>query len=128
MASNDYQAPAHSGADLILEASRERASGQGIFPRIPDQLPSASRYDSITVSGLASLYSFTVIHPNPKTGQKPFILAYVDYPEKVRIFGQLVLQDGDVPQIGMSVKAVPVTSEGGETGYHFIRPEAERGA
>jgi uncharacterized OB-fold protein len=69
--------------------------------------PAAPRFEAITLSDVAMLYSFTVIHPNPKTGQAPFALIYADFPEDVRVFGRLDLSEGDRPRIGMSVRVVP---------------------
>ncbi|MNT78452.1 hypothetical protein D3C72_2176930 [compost metagenome] len=44
------------------------------------------------------LYSFTVIHPAPKSGLAPYALGYVDFVGPVRIFGRL--QGAARPVIG----------------------------
>jgi uncharacterized protein len=103
-----------------LVGSKDLRTGKCIFPRIPETSPSASRYAAIELSRRGELYSFTVIHPNPKTGEKPFTLAYVDFPERARAFGRLHLPAGETARIGMAVEVfVQSTPEAG-TLYHFI--------
>src|ERR1700749_1614949 len=67
-----------------LVGSKDLKTGKCIFPRIPETSPSASRYAAIELSRRGAVYSFTVIHPNPKTGEKPFTLAYVAFPKGAR--------------------------------------------
>ncbi len=51
------------------------------------------------MTGPGTVYSFTVIHPAPKTGQPPYALGYVDTARRsVRIFGRLLGKDR--PAIG----------------------------
>ena len=64
----------------VLLASRDRETGERIFPAVPDASPLAPRHDLVPVTGEGVLYSFTVIHPSPKSGQPPFALGYVDFP------------------------------------------------
>ena len=104
---------------LGLVGSKDLQTGKCIFPRIPKSSPSAPRYDAIELSRRGEVYSFTVIHPNPKTGEKPFTLAYVDFPEGARAFGRLQLPAGETATVGMVVKVcVQGTAEGGAL-YHF---------
>ncbi|CAN5295429.1 hypothetical protein BH10PSE8_BH10PSE8_02140 [soil metagenome] len=90
----------------ILEASRQRATGRGIYPAIPAHSPAAPAFEPITLSPEAVLYSFTVIHPNPKSGERPFVLIYADFVEDVRVFGRLDLPEGIPPRIGMRLRPV----------------------
>jgi uncharacterized protein len=104
---------------LRLLGSKDLKTGKCIFPAIPDSSPSASRYKPIRLSRRGVIYSYTVIHPNPKSGEKPFALAYVDLPESARIFGRLVLGLDQPLEIGMQVD---VRIEDGEAvTYHFTR-------
>jgi uncharacterized OB-fold protein len=89
-----------------LQACRDRDTGKGIFPRVPATSPSADQFEPITLSEIGTLYSFTIIHPNPKTGQTPFVLAYVDFPEDARVFGRLDLPEGQKPVIGTRISPV----------------------
>lgn len=97
---------------LRLEASREKASGKGVFPRIPENSPAWERFEPILLSPQATLYSFTVIHPNPKTGLTPFTLVYADFPEEVRVFGKLDLAEGERPRIGAALRVVAAPDAG----------------
>jgi uncharacterized OB-fold protein len=103
-----------------LLASRDRASGQCVFPRVPDRSPASSRYEPVELSPLATLYSFTVIHPNPKTGEKAFVVIYADFPEGARVFGRLQLPAEVRPVIGMRLE---VRLEGSGDSYFFTPAE-----
>ena len=50
-----------------------------------------------------AVYSFTVIHPGPKSGEAPHALVIVDLPGPVRVFGRL--QGSERPAIGERVAA-----------------------
>jgi uncharacterized OB-fold protein len=65
---------------------------------VPNHSPLSSRHATVPVTGVGQVYSFTVIHPSPKTGQPPYALGYVDFPGPVRIFGRLLGKDR--PAIG----------------------------
>jgi uncharacterized OB-fold protein len=128
MPEQQEQATAKSGPSWVsvrpdgfgLVGSQDLKTGKCIFPRIPEASPSASRYAAIELSRRGEVYSFTVIHPNPKTGEKPFTLAYVDFPEHARVFGRLHLPAGEMARIGMGVEVcVRSTAEAG-TIYHFV--------
>lgn len=103
-----------------LAASRRRDTGFCVFPPLPATSPVASRYEAVMLSAEAELYSFTVIHPNPKTGQKPFALIYADFPEGARVFGRLRLSEGKRPVIGTHLTVVIEEYEDGEPRYVFI--------
>jgi len=115
-----------SNSVFRLRGSRDKSSGKGVFPAIPETSPSAPRYEPLPLSEQATLYSFTVIHPNPKSGLPPFFLAYADFPEEVRVFGRLKLPDGERPRIGMRIRTVSAAAPGTETAqsdYLFIPAE-----
>lgn len=107
---------------VVLLGSRRRTSGQGIFPRIPSGSPVSDLYDDIDLTGAATLYSYTVIHPNPKTGQQPFVLAYVDYEQDARVFARLDCPPSAV-RIGMMVEARPTDET--NVGFVFV-PAGEK--
>jgi uncharacterized OB-fold protein len=73
-----------------LLASRDRATGEWIFPALPADSPLADGHETVAVTGTGVLYSFTVIHPAPKSGLAPYALGYVDFVGPVRIFGRLL--------------------------------------
>lgn len=113
--------PAPSGLPAVLIGSRGRETGKGIFPEIPATSPSAPRFEPFELSRVATLYSYTVIHPNPKSGLSPFALVYADFPEGVRVFGRLVLAEGRTPQIGMSL----TTEFSTDTPYIFVETKGK---
>jgi uncharacterized OB-fold protein len=111
-----------------LPASRDKISGHGVFPRIPDTSPAASRYEAIILSDTAILHSYTIIHPNPKSGEPPFVVVYADFPEDTRVFGRLIQLGGERPRIGMQLRTVrPAANDGDAEGYEFV-PAEERAA
>jgi uncharacterized OB-fold protein len=100
-----------------LAACEERASRERFFPPIPQGSPLHARYESIMLGDEARIYSFTVIHPHPKSGKAPFALVYADFPEKVRVFG---IYEGDGrPSIGERVRVVIGAAESGAPRYTF---------
>jgi uncharacterized OB-fold protein len=104
-----------------MAASRSRTTGQCVFPRLPEQSLAARRFEPATLSAHARLYSFTIIHPNPKAGCKPFALVYADFPEGTRVFGRLVLPENTRPVIGTRLEVViEPSSDGEEFSYSFI--------
>ena len=89
-------------------------------PAAAGMSPAAPRYEAAVLSARGRLYSFTVIHPNPKTGQKPFALVYADFPEGARVFGRLTLPEGARPVIGTRLEVVIETTADGEASYAFV--------
>lgn len=81
-----------------LLASRDRASGELVFPAVDSSSPLAARHETVPVSGAGAVYSVTVIHPSPKSGLAPYALGYVDFDGPVRIFGRI--EGRDRPLIG----------------------------
>ena len=77
------------GAPERLLASCHRASGEIVFPPVSVHSPLADQYEGLSLEGEGTLYSFTVIHPSPKSGQQPFALGYLDLPGPARLFGRV---------------------------------------
>lgn len=126
MTGNRATLPGAAGGAVVpsrLRGSRERVSGSCVFPAVPETSPAAVRYEPISLSEQATLYSYTVIHPSPKRGEQPFIVVYADFPEQVRVFGRLWLPEGAVARIGMALRVVaPQTHDGppGTDQYAFV--------
>ena len=128
---NTLQNLTRQAVGLILKASRDKATGGGVFPRVPDKAASAYRFEPITLSPTAILYSYTIVHPNPKTGERPYALIYADFPEEVRVFGRLDLPEGERPTIGMAlsvISAAPDLSEDEGGGFYLFVPAIEQAA
>ncbi|MNE17810.1 hypothetical protein D3C80_1108050 [compost metagenome] len=65
----------------------------------------ADQFHDTTLSVEGRVYSFTIMHPSPKSGLNSFVLAYVDLPGPVRLFGRLGGSNGR-PFIGEKCRVV----------------------
>ncbi len=97
-----------------LLASRDRESGELVFPALPADSPLAAHHDTVAVDAVGQVYSYTVIHPGAKTGLAPYALGYVDFPGPVRVFGRLT--GTPRPTIGERYAARPDE----DFGYVFV--------
>lgn len=106
------------GAEPALLASRDRRRGDLVFPAIAEASPLRAEHDTVPVGAAGEVYSYTVIHPSPKSGEAPYALGLVDLPGPVRIFGRLC---GTArPAIGQRYRAHPDD----RFGYVFAAVEA----
>lgn len=94
-----------SGPAPTLVASRNRQTGELVFPAVAANSPLVDGYETVPVAGVGTVYSYTVIHPSLKSGLQPYALGYVDFPGPVRIFGRL--QGNERPGIGDPYVAHP---------------------
>jgi len=102
-----------------LHASRDPKGGRLTFPPLPMALPIAAGAEDVALGAEAQLYSFTIVHPSPKSGLPHFTLAYADFPEGVRVFGPLNGVSGR-PVIGQRLKVVVEPSgDDSAPAYHF---------
>jgi hypothetical protein len=106
---------------LSLLAVEDVASGERFFPPLSEHSPLYAQYRAFTLGDVASVYSFTVIHPSPKTGQPSFNLIYADFPERVRVFG--ILEGAGRPAIGQRVRVRIREGEHGVPRYVFVAAE-----
>jgi uncharacterized OB-fold protein len=88
-----------------LLGSRHLASGELVFPALPGHSPLADQYRIEALRGEGELYSFSVIHPSPKSGLVPFALGYLDLEGPVRLFGRIT--GGERPVIGGRYRILP---------------------
>lgn len=97
--------PAVAGMQPRLIASRCRGCGRHAFP--------AKRFccfcqagdpEAVHLAGRGRIYAFTHVALPPKVMGRPYIAAYVDMEESVRIFGQIVDADAAKLQIGDPVR------------------------
>ena len=75
--------------------------------------------------GRGSVYSYTVTYQNQMPGFReacPYVLAWVELEEGVRIFTNVVGCDPESVRIGMSVVADFAEVEGGDPGDEFAVP------
>jgi len=94
------------GGTRTLLASRNRHTDRLHFPPIKETSPLATDHELVSVPSTGTLYSYTVIHPNPKSGLAPHALGYVDIDDApLRLFGKL--QGSNSPAIGNRYRAIP---------------------
>lgn len=114
-----------------LLGSRCRSCGAHFFP-IRDACSACLSGDLETVrfSTTGSLYTFSVVRQSTPAFKVPYVLGYVDFPEGVRIMGQISGCEPDEVAIGMPlVLSLEPFGEDGDanplTGYRFRPAEAD---
>lgn len=85
-----------------LIGARCPACGAHFFPRRELCSRCLGHLEPVALSGRGTVHTFTVIHQAPPGFEAPYVLAYVDLPEGVRVLGQL---EGE-PAIGAQVELV----------------------
>ena len=108
---------ASDGAVRLLASVDD--DGRGFFPPIPKSSPQAGRFKTVPLAAEATLYSHTTIYPNPKSGKTPYVLAYADFPECVRVLGRLKCPDGARPRIGSRLHVELESGPDGSPQYVF---------
>lgn len=93
---------ARQPAELL--ASRNFRTSELRFPPYRADSVLATDHQQVRLASTGRLYSFTTIHPNPKSGEPPFALGYVDLPGPVRIFGRI---RGEAIQVDARCEVVP---------------------
>ncbi len=96
----------HEGRWELL-GGRCRACGAWYFPapRVCARC-SQGEIESVPLSGRGTVYTYTVVYQSTPEFPTPYTLVYVDFPEGVRILGQLVRCPPEAVRIGMPVEAV----------------------
>jgi uncharacterized OB-fold protein len=107
----DTTTPIWSDDPPRLLASRHAATGTLRFPPLPAGSPLHAAHETVALASAGRVYSFTVIHPNPKSGATPFALGYVDMDGPVRLFGRI---DGAV-----AIDATCEAVRDADGGYRF---------
>jgi uncharacterized OB-fold protein len=79
------------GGKVFLLGSRCPNCGKHAFPQTTfcDQCGNSSGLETARLSGVGRLYSFTEVHVAPASLETPYVIGYVDFPEDVRVLGQL---------------------------------------
>jgi uncharacterized protein len=109
----------------VLLAYRRMNSDAVFFPPLPPTSPQSATTALVPLTGTPTLYSFTVMHPSPKTGKPPVPLGFADFPEGVRIFGRLIYPEGRRPAIGDALQPCLIDTQDGEI-YAFELKGASR--
>ncbi|MGE3150572.1 MAG: Zn-ribbon domain-containing OB-fold protein [Pseudorhodoplanes sp.] len=115
------------GAELLAACCTQ--CGTYYLPRVTicNTCRNAS-FDVKPLSPVGNLYSYTVIHVPPPGYPSPYAIGYVDFPEKVRVFGQIRLPEGkDVPcdtPVTVDVATLMFRPDGEKVeGYIFVPRE-----
>lgn len=108
----------------VVRCSRSASSGKLVFPEIPAQSAVASLYSPASVPNAATLYSYTTIHPNPKSGLSPFSLGYADFGGELRVFGKLALAENEKPAVGMALRLETQAADSEGPAYLFVPVKA----
>jgi len=91
---------------------------------------------AVRLSRRGIVYTYTVVHQSTPEFPTPYVLAYVDLPEGVRVLAQLSETSPETARTGMEVELVGVSLPGGEEGgpevltYRFrpVRGDPDKGA
>ncbi len=117
---------------LRLVATRCETCGAHFFPRRRVCARClGSQLSSVPLSTRGTLYTYTVVHQSTPQFATPYVLAYADLPEGVRLLAQLAAAPADV-RLGMPVelRVEPVaTGADGRPvlGYRFHPAEGRDG-
>lgn len=119
----EFEVDSEGGGHLL--GSRCRACGAHFFPvRQACARCLGTDLETKRLSSRGTLYTYTVIHQSTPDFEVPYMLGYVDLPEGVRVMGQMIGHELDLP-LGtpMELEVVPFgTDEGGAMllGYRFV--------
>jgi len=64
-----------------------------------------TKLNQIKLSRTGKLYSYSFIHVGQRGIKSPYAIGYVDFPEEVRIYGQLAIPPESL-KLGMDVEVV----------------------
>lgn len=64
----------------------------------------SSEVEAVPLSPTGTLYTYTVVHQSTPEFPTPYVLAYVDLPEGVRLLAPLVGVEADQVRIGMPLR------------------------
>ncbi len=119
----------HADGTGSLLGSRCRSCGAHFFPiREACSGCLSGDLETISFSTTGILYTYSIVRQSTPEFEVPYILGYVDFPEKVRIMGQISGEADDL-SIGMPMELTLTPfgedEDGNElTGYHFAPQES----
>lgn len=97
-----------AGGAIVLLGSRCEGCGTVYFPphALCVRCLTAEGLRPITLSRRGTVYTYTVVHQSTPEFPTPYVLAYVDLPEGVRVLSQLTEVAPEQVRIGMAVELV----------------------
>lgn len=82
--------------------------------------------EKVKLSSRGKLYSYSIVQVAPKRFLPPYALGYVDFPEGVRVLGQLTTTDPSKLKLDMQVQAelgrIAIDVQGNEVLSYKFRP------
>jgi uncharacterized OB-fold protein len=95
------------GGRGVLVGGRCRECGATYFPA-PEVCARCrgQEVERVDLSGRGTVYTYTVVRQSTPEFQTPYVLVYVDFPEGVRVLGQLVGCGPEAVRVGMPVEVV----------------------
>ena len=114
--------------NLHLVGSQCKKCGQNYFPSmgICPKCFAEGEMEKIMLSNMGKLYSFSIVYVGPKEFMPPYAVGYVDFPEGVRVLGQLTTVDPAELKLDMNVQSelgrIGVDEQGNEVVSYKFRP------
>jgi uncharacterized protein len=110
-----------------LIAGQSRLSGRVQFPK-PNPSASDDEVGEVVLGKACTLFSFTVVHMKTAHFDPPYAIGYVDFPERVRVFGPIRTNNFASLRVGMpmSVEIEPLWCDVDGTpivGHRFVPAE-----
>jgi uncharacterized OB-fold protein len=91
----------------LLLATKCKSCGQMFFPPRKSCLDCFGQdMGEVALSSTGKLYTFTIVHMPAHKYKPPFALGWVEFPEGVRVFGQIKGWESYPLKIGMKMKVV----------------------
>jgi uncharacterized OB-fold protein len=95
----------HSDGTGSLLGSRCRVCGAHFFPvREACSGCLSDDLETVSFSTRGTLYTYSVVHQSTPAFEVPYVLGYVDFPEGVRIMGQITGGEIEDVHIGMALE------------------------
>jgi uncharacterized OB-fold protein len=127
---HDYWRRESDGSARLI-ASRCKKCGQHHLPRVAFcGTCRGTQFEDAPLSPKGNLYSYTVIHTPPAGYPDIYVVGYVDFPEQVRVFGQVRADNRealrcDMP-VGIEIATLKKRPDGSPVeGYRFVPLLAE---
>ena len=113
---------------LHLVGGQCNKCGQNYFPskEICPKCFAEGEMKKIRLGSHGRLYSYSIVQIAPKRFMPPYAVGYVDFPEGVRVLGQLTTIDPDRLKLDMEVEAelgrIAIDEEGNEVISYKFKP------
>jgi uncharacterized OB-fold protein len=114
--------------DLRLVGGQCKKCKQNYFPskEICPKCFAEGEMEKIKLSSRGRLYSYSIVQIAPKRCMPPYAVGYVDFPEGVRVLGQLTTTDPEKLNLDMEVQTelgrIAVDEEGSDVFSYRFKP------